>query len=270
MSLYTDQLERIIELPQVPKKIISLVPSQTELLFDLGLDEEVIGITKFCVHPEHWFRTKLRVGGTKQVHLHKIKELQPDLIIANKEENVQQQIEELARDFPVWVSDVNDLDDALNMMESIGSILHKESKAEQITGQIKRKFSQLSTTDDTPRTCYLIWKDPHMTIGGDTFINDMLKRAGFQNMFENQKRYPSITIQQLRDVNCQLLLLSSEPFPFKQKHVEELRPLLPDTKIVLVDGEIFSWYGSRLLKASAYFEQLQNQVLSLNHARGTE
>jgi len=270
MPFYTDQLKRIIELSQPPKRIISLVPSQTELLFDLGLDEEVVGITKFCVHPENWFRTKARVGGTKQLHLEKIKELQPDLIIANKEENLQQQIEELEKDFPVWISNINNLDDAVEMIELIGEITNKQSKAKQIIIQINECFSQLKTQNSKLETCYLIWQNPYMTIGGDTFINDMMSRAGFQNIFQNQKRYPEITIEQLKAANCKLLLLSSEPFPFKQKHIDELQPLLPNTKIILVDGEMFSWYGSRLLKAPAYFQQLQNQVLSLTHARGTE
>jgi ABC-type Fe3+-hydroxamate transport system substrate-binding protein len=273
MLQYIDQLGRTIELKQTPKRIISLVPSQTELLFDLGLSEEVIGTTKFCVHPEQWFKTKTRVGGTKQLRLEKIKELQPDLIIANKEENVQSQIEELAKDFPVWVSDVNNLNDALAMIESIGEIMCKQPRAKEITEQIKKGFSDLSLSAFKRRTggtCYLIWKDPYMTVGGDTFISDMLSHAGFQNLFQYQTRYPEVTIEQLQTLNCQLLLLSSEPFPFKQKHVDELQPLLPDTKIILVDGEMFSWYGSRLLKAPAYFQQLQNQVLSLTHARGTE
>lgn len=270
MPLYNDQLGRTIEITQPPRRIISLVPSQTELLFDLGLDEEVVGITKFCVHPGHWFKTKTRVGGTKQLHLEKIKELQPGLIIANKEENVREQIEELAKDFPVWISDINNLEDALEMIASIGEITNKKNQATEITNQIEERFLQLQTTNHKLQTCYLIWKDPYMTIGGDTFINDMLRRCGLHNIFEDQKRYPEISIEQLQTTNCQLLLLSSEPYPFSQKHIDELQPLLPHTKIILVDGEMFSWYGSRLLKAPAYFEQLQNQILSLSHARGTE
>jgi ABC-type Fe3+-hydroxamate transport system substrate-binding protein len=273
MPLYIDQLERKIEINKTPLRIISLVPSQTELLFDLGLDQEVIGITKFCIHPKHWFKTKTRIGGTKQLNLEKIKALQPDLIIANKEENIQSQIEELAKNFPVWVSDVNNLNDALEMIESIGEITNKQTQAQKIINQIKKGFSDLSLsaferrTGGKLQTCYLIWKDPYMTIGGDTFINDMLNHAGFQNIFSSQERYPQLTIEELQTVNCQLWLLSSEPFPFKQNHAEALQSLLPKTKIILVDGEMFSWYGSRLLKAPSYFQQLQNQVLSLSHAR---
>jgi ABC-type Fe3+-hydroxamate transport system substrate-binding protein len=263
MPLYVDQLERQIELKQTPQRIISLVPSQTELLFDLGLDAEVTGITKFCVHPDTWFRNKTRVGGTKQLHINKIKELQPDLIIANKEENVKHQVEELAKEFPVWISDINNLQDAYEMMQSIGEITAKQKQSETLITQIKTNFSQLQIVNSNIQTCYLIWKDPYMTIGGDTFINDMLNHAGFKNVFADKLRYPEININELSTLNCELLLLSSEPYPFKQKHVEELQKQLPNTKIVLVDGEIFSWYGSRLLKAPAYFSKLQQQIQSL-------
>jgi ABC-type Fe3+-hydroxamate transport system substrate-binding protein len=270
MSLYVDQLGRTIELHAPPKRIISLVPSQTELLYDLGLNEEVVGITRFCIHPNDWLRSKTRIGGTKQLDLKKIKELQPDLIIANKEENLREQIEELAIDFPVWISDVDNLNNALEMIVSIGIITNKAPKAKEICMRIHDSFSLLKTLQAKLSTCYLIWREPYMTVGGDTFISNMMQHAGFQNMFVDRKRYPEITVEQLQAAGCQLLLLSSEPFPFKQKHVQELQNLLPDTKIVLVDGEMFSWYGSRLLKAPGYFQQLKNQVLSLGHVAGTE
>lgn len=268
MAFYTDQTGKTIEVKHSPKRIISLVPSQTELLFDLGLNEEVIAITKFCIHPQKWFQTKTRIGGTKQLNVDKIKELQPDLIIANKEENVREQIEELAKHFPVWVSDVNNLNDAMEMIQSIGILTGKASKADEIIHQINKEFSQLQTANSKLQTCYLIWREPYMTVGGDTFINNMMNYAGLQNIFENKKRYPQITTGQMQIANCQLLLLSSEPFPFTQKHIDELQPLLPGTKIILADGEMFSWYGSRLVKAPAYFQQLQNQVLSLINAAG--
>lgn len=262
MQQFTDQLGRIIELNKQPKRIVSLVPSQTELLYDLGLENEVVGITKFCVHPEKWFRTKMRVGGTKQLHINKIKELQPDLIIANKEENVQEQVEELAKNFAVWTSDLNDLKSALVMIASIGELTGKQQKAKEIFDAIGKRFTSLKLETKNPkfRTCYLIWKEPYMSVGGDTFINDMLKHAGFENIFSNKTRYPEVTISELNTENCELLLLSSEPFPFKQKHIDELQSLLPDTKIILVDGEMFSWYGSRLLQAPSYFQHLRQQI----------
>ncbi|MDB5221598.1 MAG: transporter substrate-binding protein [Chitinophagaceae bacterium] len=241
---------------QPPKKIISLVPSQTELLSWFGLEKEVIGITKFCVHPKEWFTTKTRVGGTKSINIDLIKKLQPDLIIANKEENVKEQIEELANEFNVWVTDVNNLEDALLMIKDVGELTHKKDEAETLTTAIKNEFSQLATTNYKLQTAYLIWQNPYMTVGGDTFINDMMKHCGLHNVFENKPRYPQITLDELHITNCQLILLSSEPYPFKQKHVDELLQQLPGKKIILADGEMFSWYGSRLLQAPAYFKNL--------------
>jgi ABC-type Fe3+-hydroxamate transport system substrate-binding protein len=264
MPFFTDQLNRTIEIPSSPKRVISLVPSQTEFLFDLGLEEEVIGITKFCIHPEKWFRQKVRIGGTKMVNLEKVIALQPDLIIANKEENVQEQVEELARHFPVWVSDVNNLEEAFQMMISIGEITNRKDSAEKIVMDIRTSFTQRLTPNAKRQTAYLIWKDPYMTIGGDTFIHEMLESAGFQNMFADRRRYPVVTIEEVKAGNCEIILLSSEPYPFKQKHVEELQALLPETRILLVDGELFSWYGSRLLHSAAYFQQLQQQLAFLH------
>jgi ABC-type Fe3+-hydroxamate transport system substrate-binding protein len=246
-----------------PQRIISLVPSQTELLSYFGLEKEVVGITKFCVHPKKWFTTKQRVAGTKSINIPLIKKLQPDLIIVNKEENVKEQVEELANEFNVWVTDVNNLEDALAMIQDVGELTHNVSEAETLITRIKTNFSRLHTINlPTGKACYklqtayLIWQKPYMTTGGDTFINDMMKRCGLQNIFENKARYPQISLDDLNIADCQLVLLSSEPYPFKQKHVDQLKQQLPGKKIILADGEMFSWYGSRLLKAPAYFKKL--------------
>lgn len=260
MLSFTDQTGRTITLNSIPQRIISVVPSQTELLFSLGLDKEVVGITKFCVHPEKWFRTKTRVGGTKQLRLDIIHELKPDLIVANKEENVKEQVEELARHYPVWISDINTLDDAYEMILEVGLMIDKTTVAKAIVDEIKKRFSQSQTPNSQFQTAYLIWQKPYMTVGGDTFIHSMMEAAGFENIFASKQRYPEISIDDLLIANCQLLLLSSEPFPFKQKHIDELQPLLPATNIVLVDGEMFSWYGSHLLKAPEYFRKLRHAI----------
>jgi len=261
MSIFIDQLGNNIRLSSIPKRIISLVPSQTELLFDLGLDESVIGITKFCIHPNEWFKNKTRIGGTKNVNIEKIISLQPDLIIANKEENVKEQIEALQQIAPVWVSDVNNLSDALSMISSIGELTGKITEAKELINNIGNAFNQLSAINNQPSTAYLIWREPFMSVGGDTFINDMMQRCGFRNIFDNEHRYPEITIEQLKTSGCELLLLSSEPYPFTQKHIDELQLHLPQTKIMLVDGEMFSWYGSRLQYAPHYFQHLIKQLM---------
>lgn len=248
------------DLSITPRRIVSLVPSQTELLFYLGVQDTTVGITKFCVHPKQWQRTKTIIGGTKNILTDKIKQLSPDLIIANKEENVKEQIGQLEKDFAVWVTDVNSLDGALLMINDIGQLTNTAINASILSEQIKQSFTGLFKTHQKINTAYLIWRNPYMTIGGDTFIHDMLDRCGLQNIFANEKRYPVITAGELKSRNCQLVLLSSEPYPFKQQHIKDLQAQLPDTNIVLVNGEMFSWYGSRLLYAVKYFKELITKI----------
>jgi ABC-type Fe3+-hydroxamate transport system substrate-binding protein len=263
MHSFTDQIGNSISLQSFPKRIISLVPSQTELLYTLQLNEEVVGITKFCVHPEIWFRTKTRVGGTKDVKFDVIEQLQPDLILANKEENVKEQIEYLSKKFPVWISDVDDVKSACDMISHIGLMTGKNVIASSLIAMITEGFSGLKSFVSSTKipVGYLIWKDPFMSVGGDTFINNMLNACGFENVFASRKRYPEITIEDIKQSECKVLFLSSEPYPFKQKHIDELQKELPDVVIKLVDGEMFSWYGSRMLPAIDYFKKLIQEVL---------
>ena len=261
MPTYTDQTGRKIDIPAIPRRIISLVPSQTEFLYDLGLEAEVIGITKFCIHPKSWFQQKTRIGGTKDLHIDQIHALAPDLIIANKEENTAAQVLQLAEIFPVYTSNIANLPDALGMMATIGLITAKQEQAAVICNAIQAAFAQLKPlpASTAPRTAYLIWKDPYMTVGGDTFIHDMLTRSGFNNIFSPKSRYPEITLQELKAAGVKLLLLSSEPYPFREKHIKTLQAELPGTRIMLADGEYFSWYGSRLLGAPKYFTGIMEQ-----------
>lgn len=249
------------QLTEIPQKIVSLVPSQTELLYDLGLNNETIAITRFCIHPKQWYDQKTRIGGTKALDIEKIKALNPDLIIANKEENVKEQVEQLAEHFRVWVTDVNDLCSACQMISDIGHLTGKAEKAAQLVIAIQNEFEKIKLPVQKQRTAYLIWKDPYMTIGGDTFIHDMLLKAGMENVFSGQHRYPETSMTELREKKCDQVLLSSEPYPFREKHFSELQENLPGVKIRLVDGEMFSWYGSHLLKAPEYFNNLNNTVL---------
>jgi ABC-type Fe3+-hydroxamate transport system substrate-binding protein len=257
MQRMQDQIGRSVDVPLAPQRIISLVPSQTELLYDLGLGDRVIGITKFCVHPEEWFRTKPRVGGTKKVDLDKVRALKPDLIIGNKEENEKKDIETLAREFPVWISDVRDLPGALDMIRRVGELTGTSPKAEEIASRIEQRFTMLAPLDPTLTVAYLIWREPYMAAGHGTFVNDMLRRCGLVNVFdEGDARYPEITPQELAEADPDLILLSSEPYPFQEKHFAELNMICPGTPVRLVDGELFSWYGSRLLRSPSYFNGL--------------
>jgi ABC-type Fe3+-hydroxamate transport system substrate-binding protein len=259
--MYKDQLGRGVEIPSPPQRIISVVPSQTELLYDLGV--QVQGITKFCVHPEAWFRSITRVGGTKQLNLELIASLQPDLIIANKEENEKAQVEALAARFPVWISDIHGLGDACDMVTALGDILQRQHSAQLIRQRIENGFDALQPLPQAVPTAYFIWREPWMVAGNDTFIHEMMARCGFRNVFEDLPRYPSISLAQLAASGCRLVLLSSEPYPFREKHVAEIREFMPDADIQLVDGEMFSWYGSRLMHAPAYFEALTGKVAAV-------
>lgn len=268
MPLVQDMMGRLVPVPDAPRRIISLVPSQTELLADLGLEDEVVGITKFCVHPQRWFRAKPRVGGTKTVNADRVKALLPDLIIANKEENTKADIELLERIAPVWISDIHNLGDALQMIRSIGSMCGKEAEGTHIAQRIENDFASLrrcvpetgSGQASARNAAYCIWRNPWMWAGGDTFINDMLTRCGLRNVLHDVPRYPQIELGTLGGRQPEVILLSSEPYPFKDRHIAEVQAALPDAAVLLADGEMFSWYGSRLLHAPEYLSALLQQL----------
>lgn len=248
-----DQMGRELVLPTFPpRRIVSLVPSQTELLFDLGLDETVVGITRFCIYPPHWYKSKVRVGGTKDCTPARILALQPDLILANKEENVQETIVELAKNVSVWVSDIETLTDAHSMIQQVAQLTDRIEQGQKIIAQIYQSFEQIPCLF-SKRVAYLIWRNPYMAVGSNTFIHNMLCTVcGMTNVFAHCPRYPVIEIADLIAAQPDLVLLSSEPYPFKAKHIAELQAHLPNAHIVLTDGEMFSWYGSRLILAGNY------------------
>lgn len=248
-----------------PQRIISLVPSQTELLYDLGLNGRVTGITKFCVHPDSWYKSKTRIGGTKNINIDAIHRLKPDLIIANKEENTKAQIEALQNFYPVYISNVNNLEDAYEMITCIGQLTNTELKADLIIKQIRKNFKVLADRQVTAdfkkqHAAYLIWRDPYMAAGSDTFIHSMMTLCGFINVCSSFSRYPVISVSDLPEMGCEWLLLSSEPYPFRDKDVEAFRIQFPNMNVLSVDGEFFSWYGSRLIQAAKYFTHLRQQI----------
>lgn len=261
--VFKDQLNRTLSFSSYPKRIISLVPSQTELLFHLGLDKEVVGVTKFCIYPTDWKTRKTIVGGTKNIKIDLIKELNPDLIIANKEENDEDSLRNLMPIFPVWISDIKSLEDAFQMILSLGKITNTESTSFTWTEKIKKQFKILSLLPKQPRrVAYLIWNNPLMSVNQDTFIHSLLELNQWDNCFKDKlNRYPEITEEELVDSNPEMVFLSSEPFPFKDKHIDRFKQLLPESRVVLVNGEYFSWYGSRLVDSPAYFSSLHKSLL---------
>lgn len=255
---HVDQMGQTIYLPQYPSRIISLVPSQSELLYHLQLSDSVVGITRFCIHPSTWKKEKTIIGGTKKFNFDKIDALQPDLIIGNKEENYPEGIMRLKDRYPVWMSDVNTLSEALQMIAGVGEITNRKTQANQLVNEIKRKFNEFEKAEDPKRVLYFIWKEPWMVVGANTFIDDMLKIIGFQNSASWFARYPVIEEGTIARLNPELIFLSTEPFPFTEEHVKELGAKFPNAKVLLVDGEYFSWYGSRLLHAPDYFKKIKS------------
>jgi ABC-type Fe3+-hydroxamate transport system substrate-binding protein len=253
--IFTDQLNRKIEIHFPIKRIISLVPSQTELLFYLGLSGSIAGVTKFCIHPKEQAIHKCIIGGTKNFRFDVIEIIEPDLIIGNKEENYPEGIATLAEKYPVWMSDISSLQDALEMIHAVGEITQTATLATGLVSKI-----QFSLQHVAPRSIktvvYLIWKSPWMVAGKNTFITSWMEEIGLLNLI-SAERYPTVSTEQLQQLNPQLVLLSSEPYPFKASHLLELQSLLPQSKIMLVDGEMFSWYGSRMLEAVSYFNSLE-------------
>ena len=254
----TDQMGREVIVSQRPSRIISLVPSQTELLFYLGLDAKIVGLTKFCVHPADRVHLKQSVGGTKQLRFDVIEALQPDLIIGNKEENDRDSILRLAESYPVWMSDIVTLSDALEMIRQIGESVDRATAADQLADQIDDSFTTLQPLPQPLRVGYFIWQNPYMAAGEDTFIHEMMALCGFVNGFAGagNGRYPELTAGSIRAAELEAILLSSEPFPFQEKHRMAWAAEFPGVPIYLVDGEMFSWYGPRLLKAVPYLQEL--------------
>lgn len=256
MPTYTDQTGHEVFLPKTPERIVSLVPSQTEYLFHLGLKHQVKGVTWFCIHPKEEVSGIEKVGGTKKLKLEKIRNLQPDLILANKEENFKEDIEALRTEFPVWTSDIVTVDDAFNMMLSVGDLTDRQIQAAESVNQIKESFKSLKSLEGT--VLYLIWKEPWMGVGKNTYINSLLEKIGLTNVLGQNERYPEISKKRIGELNPDFIFYSSEPFPFKKEHMQELIKTLPDSKHVLVDGEMFSWYGNRMLRFTSY---VQNTIL---------
>lgn len=250
-----DQTGYRTAVPQRPQRIVSLVPSQTELLYELGLADRLVGCTRYCLHPDRARQELAVVGGTKQIDPQTVLALEPDLVIGNKEENDVQSIEPLRNEVATWLSDIATLPEALAMIESLGDICGAAEAAVSLAAAIRHDWAALDGGADRT-VAYLIWRKPYMAVARETFIDDVLTRLGFRNAFSDVDRYPETTLDELRLRQPDIVMLSTEPFPFAESHVSAMRAALPEATVVLVDGEMFSWYGSRLSLSPAYFESL--------------
>lgn len=261
MAIFTDQCGREVNLSPAPGRIVSTVPSISELLADLELESQVVGITAYCVHPRHWLQEKTVIGGTKDLNLDKIRQLRPDLIIANKEENVKEQVEKLWDDFPVWLTEVVSVDDALDMIEDIGTITGRRDQGQQMLEDVRDMLGRFRPASRPLRAATLIWKEPYMAVSGDTYIHSMMELLGLENLFRShQERYPAVSLEELSELQPDILLLSSEPYAFNGLDISLLKSHLPHTRMRIVDGEHLSWYGSHLIKALPHLLRMQDDL----------
>lgn len=242
MHNLVDMMGREVNFHFPPQRIVSLVPSQTEFLIDIGAP--IIGRTKFCIHPKGRVDQIPIIGGTKNFRLDVIRQLKPDLIIGNKEENYEEGIAVLEKEYPVWMSDIKTLDDAYAMMRSIGAMCDKEQESNQLIAACQQSMSEVKNSR-SGKVIYLIWKNPWMVAGRNTFIDYVLNHLGYENAVK-EERYPQLSTNQLKALDPEYILFSSEPYPFKEKHLIEANAIWPKAECKLVDGELFSWYGSRL------------------------
>lgn len=254
-----DQLGLPFTLNKIPDRIVSLVPSITELLYDLGLGNKVVGRTKFCIYPDDGFPNAKIIGGTKNVHTSIVKGLNPDLVFANKEENVKEQVSEISTFCPCFTTVVTNTSEGLQMIADLGKITNSSHIAEELQKIFSASFNP---KDHKPsiKMVYLIWKDPYMTIGGDTFISNFMNDFGFKNCLAKSTRYPEIGVDEMIQYAPDIIFLSSEPFPFKERHLEEIQQKT-GIKVQLIDGSYCSWYGSRMLKGAVYLRQIRNKLL---------
>lgn len=261
MPTVTDARGHQMRLAEPPCRIVSLVPSQTELLAHLGLETQVVGVTRFCERPDHWRSDKTIVGGTKEVDADTVRDLNPDLVLANREENTREDVAALDEIAPVFVTEVKTVPEALEMIRTVGTLTATSDRTSTLVGRIISRFEGLPEFPPL-RAAYLIWREPYMTVGGDTFIHDVMRRGGLINGFGDATRYPEVSLDELAEMDLDVVLCGSEPFPFhkKDKFTADLRDAVSDTPVAVVDGQPFSWYGPRLLETPAYLKTLRERL----------
>lgn len=261
---FIDDLGNILSFQHKRTKIVSLVPSITETLYHLDVEKYVVGITKFCVHPPHFKHTKEIVGGTKKVNIEKIKALEPDIVFCNKEENTPEIVAQLREFTQVYVTEIKTIDDSKRMIENLGRILNRRNQADLLNRKIDLKllnFKEFIKDAAPKKVAYFIWYNPWMVAGDQTYINHLLELNNYENIYTKEQGYPEINPKRIRhEGDPEVLFFSSEPFPFKDEHAFEISEYTNRSGAVFVDGEMFSWFGARLLKAFDYFKTVRERL----------
>ena len=256
-----DALGRQFDFDTAPRRIVSLVPSITETLFAFGLEHEIVGATDYCVHPEDRLARVPRVGGTKNVRVDEVAALEPDLVIANREENRRRNVEALeARGLRVFVTYVRTLAEAVRDLGTLGRIVRRHAEAAAIARDLDAALGEVGG-GPAPRVLALIWKKPWMTLNCDTFAHDMIVASGGQNAFADaDTRYPRISEAEMAAADPEVILLPTEPYAFCETERRELGsldcPAARSRRIHVVEGELLSWYGPRMPRALRTFSRL--------------
>ena len=254
----TDDLGRVIYLIKTPRRVVSLCPSLTETLFDLGLDDLVIGRTDYCVHPEEKLGAVQSVGGPKSVFLPVVESLLPDIILAVKEENDKKTLESLASlYYKCVIFDINSVEGALKMIEKLGEIFGRRERASAMRTSIGEGFSRVGRAAKNPSFIYMTWSSPYIAAGTGNYINSLLTGFGFNNCLSGSfRRYVRMELNELKRLEPDIIFLPSEPYNYTIADKIKFEKFFPGAKVVLVDGEMFCWYGSRMEKAGGYLKDL--------------
>ncbi len=277
---FTDTMGRTITLPQTPQRIVSLVPSITEVLFTFGWGDQVVGITDYCTEPAAEVASKLRIGGTKNPDVAAILDLQPQLVLAVAEENRRHDVEQLeSADIPVYVFEPATVRAGIDLLWRVAALLDCTDAVRLSVEAIEEAYAdiQARVAGRMPvRVFCPIWKDPYMTIGEGTYINDMLQVCGGENVFAERRRrfplaadlgqapersgdrddgrdrrYPRVTLEEMADLQPEVILLPDEPYVFSDVDLDDFQPFtdvpaVQHGRIHLIDGKIVSWYGPRI------------------------
>ncbi len=235
-----------------PERIVSLVPSLTEALFALGVGERVVGRTRYCTQPPQKVGKIAKVGGTKKVSVPRVLDLEPDLIVAVREENPRESIEELREaGIPVLVGAPQDVAGAIRLLRELAGRV-EAPRTEAVLGPIERVYERLQTgrREEARRVFVPIWKKPYMSAGSDTYVHDVLQTCGGENVFGGAVRYPTATLEEIEAARPEVILLPDEPYPFSAEDLEEFYsldvPAAREDRIYFVDGKLLTWYGPRM------------------------
>lgn len=268
LTSVVDHLGREVIFSFPPQRIVSLCPSQTETLVELGLLSHLVGRTRYCVRPRTALKAVPTVSGTKTFTTVEISALRPDLVIAEKEENPKDRVLDLVTaSIPVYVTDVSDLKTARKMILDLGGLTGTRARAEHLVSECDRTLSETRGTFSKMTALYLIWRNPWMAAHEHTYIHAVLEHLGFENACRpfsmarpDAGRYPALSAEDMRILDPDVVFLPSEPFPFRDRHAAEIREILPRTTVLLIDGEPMSWYGARMRELKSFAHSLRENL----------